>query len=531
MPPIINFGDGGFGDGYFGGIPGVNTKYESSILQDLLNYFDENDIRIRENHNSLGAQLLNSVATQLEELQTKLAMEQSVSNMGDIPLNIDNRGVYYSIRIPFAFDLPINDLGVLQPPSTVIGQTADGQVVVVKPYDDTLPIPSRIVQDTTADVAELSNPTLCDITGTGSPVILNPGKLPIPNSLVFSIDGMGPTTSLINIKISGELDPPAVWYQDVQINSEKLIITDDGIYETKSIWSSVDTLTIHGLPSGCRLQCWFLPVNLPAVRDKGRPYTHFAYRDVAFPRFWQLDNLLLKEVYKRTRFSEYEIINPYRLPTPIVDVAPESHTSGLYITDGTTLYYGDRRTPLPERLYDTGLMQEPLFGINVFYDDSKTDDNRWVVVQPSANARAAECVQYKYIVEDPNNNLFTLEPTGEFSVFKDNIGWNKGTPSAVSFPVTDSGTYSITLEMLDTSNVKTYDLFVYGNFDFTCLANIDLSTLVPEIKGIAFDAYDRLWVWTGDFVVPLKISYDGYIFDPNTRILYMTDAYTRIWIV
>jgi hypothetical protein len=59
----------------------------------------------------------------------------------------------------------------------------------------------------------------------------------------------------------------------------------------------------------------------------------------------------------------------------------------------------------------------------------------------------------------------------------------------------------------------------------TPLAMISLGNIVPQVRGIAFDAYDKLWIWTGEFAIPVQIHYDAYVWVPATRTIYATDKY------
>lgn len=568
----------------------------SHITQQLLNYFDEKDVRIRENPISLGAQLLNCAAISTESLKLKVNREMGAFNFSDVPLNIDSNGVYYSVVVPLSFQLPITiQDGVKVPtistgsltgfygvggygnlfyggPRFVIGPFAYNEggygeqfygaeheeAVGLVPYDDTLPIPTRF--EVGSNPIPLGSPLLFDIIGTvstnthflGTEEFItvesnynlggygeqfyggefqsgSPGKLPIPNCLTFSVSNMGTQTSIISIRITGEPDPPAVWYQDVQSRTETIIVSDDGIYTTDAIWSSINQVAISGLPTGCEVKCWTIPFNLSSVPDISRPYSHSAYRDVLFPRSWQLSGFILQETYKRNRFSGPEIANPYLLPSTMIDVAVEPNTNGLFLVDNQNLYYMDRRTPLPN-LEGSGLWKEPLFGLNVWYDSTKPGSNRWVCIQPVPYSKAKQCTQYRYLVKDPNGNNFVINPNGGLAVDNGYTGWQKGSPTNINFPLILSGTYIFKLELMDQSNNKTYDIFPYGNWPVNILSKLDLTELLPSVAGIAFDAYEQLWIWTGSFAVQLKLNYDAYIFVPSTRTIYLTDQYDQITI-
>jgi len=507
----------------------IPPKY-SHLTQRLLNYFPDTDVRIRENALSLGAQLLNAVAFSMEKQNTRITRELRALNLSDVPMNIDNAGVYFGARVPLSFTLPVDSQGILQPPNLIQGQIHNGPLVTLIPYDDMLPIPTRVVQDPNIPAAAITDPKIFDVVGDGSPKSFTFGTMPIPNFLTFQVSGLGPVTSAITVSITGELDPPAVWPQDVKSKNEILVLSDDGFTKTDSVWSSVSAIDITGLPVGCELVCYSIGFQLSAESDNDRPFTHFGYRGVAFPRYWQLHDLLLLEVYQRNRFAGYETFQAYHTSTQMVDTSIEPNTSGLFLTDGINLLYVDRRTPMPEHLEETGNTNEPAFGINVYYDFSQPGDTTFAFIQPQAFATASTITQYRYVVEDPNGNLFILLPSGILQVFTGTGGWQQGLPQSTSFALGIQGTYIISLEMLGTFNARTSDTYPFGNFGAQTKTSLSLAGVVPSVQGIAFDAYDKLWVWTGQFAIPLKFSYDAYVFDPSTRTIFTTDIYDEVQI-
>jgi hypothetical protein len=400
--------------------------------------------------------------------------------------------------------------------------------ITLVPYDDTLPIPTRITLDPIVQSVPMTSPELINTIGTGNPVVFEVGALPLPNCLTFVIQGMGTVTTTISISVTGELDPPAVWPQDIQTNNEVLTISNDGYYQTNSVWSSISSIDVSGLPVDCSLICYILPVDLSAEPDPDRPFTHFAYRGITFPRYWQLQDLQLLETYQRNRFAGYDVHNVYHLPTQMVDVAVEPNTNGLFLCDGLNLYYIDRRTPLPGNLLETGNTVEPAYGINVWYDYEKPGDTTYAYVSPTPYSTANAVTQYRYVVEDPNGNVYVLLPSGILQAYTGGTGYTQGTPTAVSFPLTVIGTWTITLECLGSFNAKTSDTFPYNNMAITPLVTISLASLVPSVQGLAFDAYDKLWLWTGQFAVPVQIHYDAFLFDAESRTIYCTDKYNAL---
>ena len=71
-------------------------------------------------------------------------------------------------------------------------------------------------------------------------------------------------------------------------------------------------------------------------------------------------------------------------------MAVEPDTYGLLVSVGTLLYYADRREPLPAKLEETGLAEEPLWGLDCRYDIGRPGSVRFLAVRPVAYAGAAE---------------------------------------------------------------------------------------------------------------------------------------------
>jgi hypothetical protein len=75
--------------------------HRSHLTQELLNYFDETDVRTREIPWTIEAQLLNAAACAIEESDLRISREIRSTQLGRAPLNLDNRGVWRRIQIPF----------------------------------------------------------------------------------------------------------------------------------------------------------------------------------------------------------------------------------------------------------------------------------------------------------------------------------------------------------------------------------------------------------------------------------------------
>jgi len=353
-------------------------------------------------------------------------------------------------------------------------------------------------------------------------------NIPYPNRLTFWLDGLGSSPVVVQIRITGEVYPETVWVSEDNPRGEEVLITDTGPVSSNLVWQSVSTLTIHGLPSGARLRVYGIPFNLDGVPDYIRPYTRWEWRSQAFPRYWVLNGNLLTEMYVRNRWAGFEYAQSYAMDVIPVDVAVEPNTYGLFTASGTTLYYADRRELLPAGLPDTGISVEPLYALLCGNDTSHPGPIRYLHVSAIPGSGAANLAQYRYLLTDPTGRTYALDSNGYLLNYSGGSGWTLGPPATFNTPLALSGSYMITMEMMDQYNTISRDYFPWLNPSFTPLATLDLSPLVPAVKGIAFDSHQRLWVWTGSYAVPIKLHYDAYLLDSPTQTIYLTDFYPQV---
>jgi hypothetical protein len=494
---------------------------KSHTTQVLQNYLDATDVRSRENPTSLEAQLLNMAAVELDDLSIRVGRELSQS-LQSVPLNIDNGGVYYSGQVPNSLITSDN----LPTFTNVIGKTGSTSVTLT-PYDDTLPVPARVEL---GESVPLTDPILFTAIGTGDPQAqvytvqsVTPGDLPIPNRLTFWVDQIGLNGMSLTLTIIGEIVPRPAWIAERKKTTEVVLIGGEGVTYSRNRWITIDSIAIRGLPLGVRLRAWSMPFALPAEPDPYRPYTTPQDRDVLFARYWQISNdeNLLYEMYEADGFTGLEPAYSYSILEPLADIAVEPFTYGLYAASQTSLYYIDRREVMPD-LKSTGLSVEPLFGLQVVPDSTKSGPTRYVQLSGIAYGNANKILQYRYTV----NGVHSILPNGALG--PTNAGWRSGHPETVSFAMLNTGDYIFQLEMQDTDGNTTIDSVPYKNAAFAALKKIDISELVDNVAGIAFDSYGQLWIWTGSFAFPVIIHYDGYVFDSNTRELFITDKYDSL---
>lgn len=506
--------------------------FRSHLTQIMQNYFDPSDVRSRENPYALENQLLNMAAVELENLILRIKRESSLT-LQTVPTNIDNGGTYYSGRIPDEFVNNSNQ-NVL---NSVVG-TNGGVNTVLLPYDDTLPIPASVKIDTDVSAIPFTDPIIFTVIGTGDsqkqdyPVqYAHPGELPIPNKLTLWLDQLGLNQVSVVVTITGETYPRPAWIAERFKTTETLSLTSEGAAYSRNRWQTIDKIAVRNLPTGMRLRGLGLAFNLPATPDISRPYTHPAYRDRLFPRYWVIsnDDNRLEEDYLAVGFTGLEMLTLRAITDPLIDVAVEPNTNGLYAISQGSLYYLDRREVNP-KLIGTGIVVEPLFGLQVNQDPTTSGPNPYIVLSGAPYANSANIVQYRYLLSDPSNTQYCILPDGSILAKTDDAAWRGGTPQPVTIPLLMTGSYLFTLECQDNNGVVTSDSVPFQSQAFTPLVVVDISAIFDNIAGIAFDSYGKLWVWTGSFAIPVKIVYNGYVVDASNKVIYVTEPFDTLTI-
>lgn len=525
------YGQGPYGDPLTTSVASLPGSFLSWLTQKLQNYYDFKDPRIRASLYCIDAQLLNMFATELEDLQLRVLREINARSLENCPLNLDNNGLYYSVPIPASFQL--------DPAATSLNQVEGvraGTPTLLSLADDMTPVPTRVSIDPARVTTAFTNPVFGSMTGANDPnegglsvLSITPGDLPIPNQLTFWLSGVGLNDAELDIYVEGERYPPQAFVQQRTTYSESLFLNHEGYINTKYIWNNVSKITVRGLPAGALLQVWTLGFQQPAEPDPLRPFIHHDYRGVQFQRYWEVSQAehLLKETYQGGRDSGTWYIESYRM-TGITDVAVEPYRYGLLAVAGTNLFYANRRKPMPQNLGVAALTAEPCYGLKPVYEVGKPGITRYVTLYPVPYGNAGNMFKYRWRMEDPNSGQFVITPDNVLVGLTPSVGWRRGKITPVTLPISLIGTYVFTLECVDDSDNLTGDSVPYANYLFTPLATLDLSSLVGQVQGVAYDSLGQLWVWTGSEAVPLALGYDQYILDAANRMLYVSDNYDTV---
>jgi len=503
--------------------------FRSYKSQEMQNYFDHADVRSRENPFSLEAQLLNLAAVPIENLMLRISRE--LNQTLHVPTNIDNGGVYYGARIPKSLITSDTQDSL----NSVIGYR-NNTSTNLSVYDDTLPVPAGVRVDGSVAPVPLPNPLMFTVIGEGvgltqsyATQTVNPGEFPIPNVLTLWMDQIGFTATTVKVSITGEVYPQPAWVVERTKTVENLILTKEGIATTRNRWSSIDSIIVRNLPVGIRLRGWSIPFNLPAAPDQAMPFVDPSYRDILYPRYWQISNSesLLYEMFMAAGYSGLTPCNSHAISDTLVDVTVEPNTYGVYAASGNKIYYADRREVQPN-LIGTGISMEPPYGLRVDLDQAKLGPTRYAILSSVPFANSANLFQARFIMKDPSGTQWAILPDGSLAPFMKDAGWREVPTRSVTIPMLQTGDYSFTIQCQDLNGVLTYDTIPYHNSIFTPLASIDISNVVDNVQGMTFDSYGTLWVWTGEFALAMKIVYNGYVLDTASATIYTTEQWDSL---
>ena len=495
--------------------------HHSNKTQAWQNYFDHRDPRSRELPFALDGQLLNAAACSLEESETRLQREIDAQTLAGCPSNLDNQGLYFRNTVPIS--LQVSPTG----PSLVEG-LRDGAYISLQAYDDTLPVPTGIEGDFARTAVACSSPMLFTYSGTGLPQSSGPLTLAIPNRLCLMVSDLGDSASTVQIILSGHTFPRGYWAGDLLPQNEALAVTDEGLYSTQKIWQSIDDIQVIGLPDGATLQVLLFVFGCAYQPDDLRPLSLAEYRDQVFRRYWTLNGQVLNEVYAVNRWSGFEVSQSYQLLADMLGFAVEPNTYGLFTHDGKTLYYSDRREPLPSSLNRAVITAEPMYSLRLAYDQTQTGPGRAVTIHVIPHESAGQMFRCRLSVDTPNGGSYAVTTNGTLAPLSGPAGWLFGSLPDISLLLPWLGTYVFTLECADVVGNTTADVQVYANLALAPLAQLDTSALAPQIAGLGFDARQRPWIWTGTELVPVKFRYDAFVYDAGTRSVYTTDKYDTV---
>lgn len=504
--------------GYFG----PERQHLSHLTQEFLNYFDAGDQRARRELLATHGQLLNMPAQLLSDLKLRVGREQARFFAG-VPANLDNLGVYWGAPLPSGV--------VLDPANPTLNQVTaipqDGSSAqTFVPYDDRLAPPSGIAVDPSRAPVACSNPVIASVTGPQPLVKLTGIELPMPNQLTFWVAGGMAKITDIRVHIVGQTYPQSPWPNLQTTEDEVLNLSSTGAYTSIKKWASIEKITIWNLQQEA-LSIYSFPIQLPGVADPLRPYIHWQSRYARYSRYWSADpsGKFLTESYA----SDFGGLEPvqYTLASAVTAVAVEPWSYGMLVLSGQNLVYADRRTPLPVDLTPTNIPAEPAYGVRVAWAEL-SGQTASVTLEPVPYSNAGNVSVYRYRVTDPDGNKFCLLANGVMVPYSDRAGWRQGPPVPLTLPVLEAGDWFFSIDCVDSVAGQTFDTAAFPVPALTPLATLPLDQVALSVRDLAYDSWGQLWLWTGSYLVPAILSYQGYLLDATNNRIYFTQPVSGV---
>ena len=211
-------------------------------------------------------------------------------------------------------------------------------------------------------------------------------------------------------------------------STESILVTGPWA-QSRTVWESLDLVAVSGLPEGAVLHGCLFPAAFPYQPDPMRPFVHPAFRGQRFKRYWTASGNLAKEVYYAPNQGSFETVQIYSQPCQGLAIEPS--TFGMLYFAGRTVYYTDRREPMPAKLSRAVLTEEPLYGLDLARDTER-EDRPVASIRTVAYAGAGQVIQSRFLVEFPDGTVNVLTPEGALLPMSGSAGWRRGAPAGES---------------------------------------------------------------------------------------------------
>jgi len=126
--------------------------------------------------------------------------------------------------------------------------------IVLKPYNDLLPTPSRIEIDPEVAPVRLTASLIGSFTGDGFPQSLFPGALPFPNRIFLKLSLLGNYAFPVQIILTGTPYPSASALDFKPEISETVSPSEEGWSVSLKTWSALSSILVRNLPPGSVLE-------------------------------------------------------------------------------------------------------------------------------------------------------------------------------------------------------------------------------------------------------------------------------------
>jgi len=518
---------------------------------------------VRQDEQSLGFQLMNTIAKELDSLRKQ--MKIIGDNYHISTANISDIDIYYSFKLPqsFSFSAPNTDftsLGFLFPSVSglvndtwydILGVTANN---IKSFWYET--VPTRL---TVEDYSTIS-PLVASGFVYQSPLdlLIDSGLVHYPNRLSVKVEG-GSTFLSINdnlvsergiVQITGENRQGREITEEVYFIHDETILTRNefsyvapsgirvyGIKEYNEAFLTVQSADFNAddRKINYELDTTTEKEDLFLFWKVGTSVSGLSTLDLVKYDTDSLDLRLGGFVSKHT-FLQQELKDASGLTYNALDVCVQPNSDFLWIADDNNrlhVYKSDLpyfdMSNITSKNYDAISIIEVDNYYKVLYDEVTVD---YVWLKPTTGM-----VAHRVWVEKPDGNKYSIEDGVEVTYHTDESSWIYGEPHSRQIRGTDIftldqyGQYIYSLEVEYTDGTVSIDQRIVLVSAVQALATYLLYDTIEgvEIEGIDFDSEHHLWVMSASGVsYKLDFHYDVMIADPRRKVLYFREPYDLV---
>jgi hypothetical protein len=519
---------------------------------------------IRNDEQSLGFQLLNTVGQEIDDLLSQL--DQANNNHFLSTSRVSDIDVFYIYELPGDYEFTKDDdddTDFTYTPPTVSGVKDDVNYAVTIAEDNNIEsfwytnVPTRLsIGDTTSNAHMITSGPL---TSSPFPVLTVSGWCHIPNHLTIKIEGGTSYLGLEdkNLVRKGLVQIEGLTREGLEVTEEIVFLHDETqqtIHEFKSIEPS--GIRVYGVEdpdvaelvvTSANFNADDYPVNYPDIGA--------TVEDESLPLFWSLasgvnssiQTLALKKydtddpdlrmdgfATKSVLFKQEILDEGAGTITPL-DLAVEPHSNRVWVVDSSKLYLYTSDLPYPDLsvLAPKDYQAESVIEPESYYvtkDDSVEINYVW---RKPTNG----IVAHRVWMIKPDGTKKSIESGVEVTYYSDSSSWIYGEPRTrkireAEFHTLDQrGDYVFCLEVSYTDETTSLDKRVVSVLSQSALAEYDLSALITgvTIAGVDFDSEYKMWVLdSAGTKHEIVRHHDIMLIDFKRKVVYLRELYDQV---
>lgn len=532
--------------------------------------------KIRNDEQSAGYQLLNTVGIQMDDLRKQT---DRIGANYFLPTSIvSDIDIYYQYKLPKSYEFNMDSdtsENLFETPvvSGLIDETyyllslANNNNIEGFWYDA---IPDRVSRETVVSGIR-GDHIICSGEVVYSPFpplpLVNSGILLVANQLTITLSG---STSCLDFR-DGQAEIGLVQIEGTTRAGENIVedlfFLFDDTKQTINDFSEVSGVYVHGIGETDEAR-----IIVTSARLGDRSYREDIYQRTPYdlgktvmnadmPLFWTLSSgtitsdlsqhclelhrydlddldLRLDGWVDKSEYFKTELLDEDSNYFSPLDFAVEKWSGNLWVVSSGNLYLYNDDLPYPDTTDLLGKNYNSPAVIETDWNYTVSGENlsiNYVWTRPTVGM-----VKHRICVEHPDGTKYSLEDGSEVTYHTDSTSWTVGEPlgRAIKAPDTftfnERGQYTFSLETTYSDGSSYIDRRIVYVTHKTPDAQFSLSQITDSIPlvGIDIDSENKLWVFDqeGDRH-QINLHYDIMIIDVEKKVIYFREPYEalRVW--